>query len=218
MRWVSSREGAIVGLIIDLHLHTRLHSSCSQIDPDALIRTAIRAGLDGIVITEHHYQWRTDDIDALKKRSGEPHFLVLAAFEYASRQGDILIYGLEPSEADTMKPGMPPEEAVAYAHRLGGVCIAAHPTRAGMGYDDRIGQLGLDAIETASVNLQEHEQRLAAQLAITTSLRPVNASDAHRLVDVGRYGTEFADPIHTIKDLRDAIQRGRFRPAIYTEA
>ena len=205
-----------MGIIIDLHLHTRLHSSCSQIDPDALLRTAIRAGLDGIVITEHHYQWPLQEVAALRERSGEPHFLVLSGFEYASRQGDILIYGLDPSEATTMKPGMPPEEAVAHVHQLGGVCIAAHPTRAGMGYDDRIGQLGLDGIETASVNLLEHEQRLAAQLAIMTALRPINASDAHRLVDVGRYATEFADPIQSIGDLCNAIRCGRFRPAIYS--
>lgn len=199
---------------IDLHTHTRLHSSCSQIEPTALIRQAVRAGLDGVAITEHHYQWRPEEIAELLANAGEPHFLVLAGFEYASTQGDMLVFGLTADQAAELKLGMPPEEAVRIVHELDGICIAAHPTRAGLGYDDRIATLPMDAIEVASVNLQEHEQRLAAQLAANTGLRPVASSDAHRVGDVGKYATEFQDPIQSVADLRNAIRRGRFRPAL----
>ena len=82
-----------------------------------------------------------------------------------------------------------------------------------MGFDDRIASLLLEGIEVASTNMMEHEQRLAAELAAHTGLRPVAASDAHRLSDVGRYVTEFEDPLHNMTDLRDAVKRGRFRPA-----
>jgi hypothetical protein len=46
-----------MGLIVDVHLHTRRYSRCSRIEPGALIDRAVRAGLDGVVITEHHHQW-----------------------------------------------------------------------------------------------------------------------------------------------------------------
>lgn len=205
-----------MGLKIDLHTHTRLHSSCSQIEPAALVRQAVRAGLDGVAITEHHYQWRPQEVAELLENAGEAHFLVMAGFEYASSQGDMLVFGLTIEQADEFRPGMPPEDAVHRVHELGGVCIAAHPTRAGMGYDDRIATLPFDAIEVASVNLQEHEQRLAAQLAANIGLRPLAASDAHRVADVGKYATEFLDPLHSVADLRNAIKNGRFRPVTDT--
>jgi len=204
-----------MGLLIDLHVHTRRHSTCSHINPKDLIRQAVRAGLDGLVITEHHYQWPQDEIDALTTAASDPGFLVLAGFEYASQQGDVLIYGLEPGQARDMLPGLPPQQAVKHAHDLGGVCIAAHPTRAGMGFDERIFTLGIDGIEIQSVNLKPHEQRLAAQLASNADLRPVTSSDAHQLSDVGKYATRFDDPIRSMQDLVKSIRCGRFRPATY---
>ncbi|MCX5757677.1 MAG: hypothetical protein NTU83_04065, partial [Candidatus Hydrogenedentes bacterium] len=109
--------------------------------------------------------------------------------------------------------GIQPEDAVARVHRLGGVCIAAHPTRAGMGFDERLLSMPVNAIEVQSVNLKEHEQRLASQLAQTAKLRPIAASDAHQLADVGRYATEFDPPVRSMTDLHDALLRGTFRPA-----
>ena len=93
------------------------------------------------------------------------------------------------------------------------MCIAAHPTRAGLGFDERIYTLPLHALEVSSVNLKEHEQRLAASLANALKKPMMASSDAHHLQDVGRYATEFDDPIQSMTDLRQAIAQGRFRPA-----
>lgn len=202
-----------MGLRIDLHVHTRLYSPCSQIDPEQLIRQAVRAGLDGLVITEHHHQWMEVELAALKNRAGEPHFLLLAGFEYSSGEGDILIYGLTPEQAKSFVPGRPPAETIEKAKALGGVCIGAHPTRIGMGFDENILSLPLDALEVRSVNLKEHEQRLAAQLAADLNLRPIAASDAHQLQQVGAYCTEFDVPIQSMQDLRQALRNGTFHPA-----
>ena len=201
-----------MGLLLDIHVHTRLHSPCSDIDPEALIRQAVKVGLDGLVITEHGYQWRQTDLDDLVDRSAEPNFLLLAGFEYTSRHGDMLIYGLSAEQADAFVPGLPPEDALDVVHDLGAVCVAAHPTRFGMGFDERLVSLPFDAIETQSGNLQEHEQRLAAQLASSVGIPAVAASDAHQLHSVGRYVTEFADPIQSMADLQDSLRRGTFRP------
>jgi hypothetical protein len=201
-----------MSLRIDIHVHTRLHSPCSRIEPEALIRQAAKIGLDGLVITEHQYQWSPHDVAALVERSGARNFLVLTGFEYTSLQGDLLIYGLSVPQAGQFRPGLTPEEAVHMAHDMGGICVAAHPTRATMGFDERIATLALDAIEIRSMNLQEHEQRLAATLAAAINVLPVAASDAHDLAHVGRYVTEFDDPIQTMADLHESFRRGRFRP------
>jgi predicted metal-dependent phosphoesterase TrpH len=201
-----------VGILIDMHLHTKRHSRCSAIDPKKLVRQAVKRGLAGVVITEHHYQWPEDELQELRDACDEPGFILLAGFEYTSSQGDILIYGLEPRDVPEFSPGMPPERALDMARALGGFCVAAHPTRAGLGFDERIFTLPLNAIEVRSVNLQEHEQRLAIGLAGHTGLPPMASSDAHRIDDVGRYANEFDDPILTMAHLRAALKRGRFRP------
>ncbi|MBI5093003.1 MAG: PHP domain-containing protein [Candidatus Hydrogenedentes bacterium] len=202
-----------MGFCIDMHMHTRRYSKCSVIDPDGLIRQAVRAGLDGIVITEHHHQWTSAELAELVEKSGEFGFLALAAFEYTSSQGDILIYGLDPSQVDAFHPGGPPEEAVAMAIGLGAVCIAAHPTRAGVSFDERIATLPLHGLEVCSVNLKEHEQRLAAGLAKSLKKPMMASSDAHQIQEVGRYATEFDEPIQSMADLQRAVLHGRFRPA-----
>lgn len=201
-----------MGLIIDLHLHTRRHSACSIIDESRLIDRAVKAGLDGLVITEHHYQWTRDELAALVAASSHPGFLVMAAFEYSSARGDILIYGLEPEQVREFVPGGQPEVMLAKAQAMGAVCIAAHPTRAAIPFDERIFEMPFEALEVKSVNLASHEQRLAEKLANDLGRMKTASSDAHRIEDVGRYATEFQEPIQSIADLRNSLRRGTFRP------
>lgn len=182
-------------------------------DASRLVKGAVAAGLDGVVITEHHHIWDPGELDALRQEAGEPSFLLLAGFEYTSSQGDVLIYGLPREHVENFVPGHAPEKAIAQARELGAACIAAHPTREGMGFDERIFDMPLDAVEVRSVNLKDHEQRLAAVLAKNAGLPPVTCSDAHRIEDVGAYATEFLDPLTSIADLKEALKNGRFRPA-----
>ena len=202
-----------MGLRIDIHLHTRRHSACSAIDPARLINRAVQVGLDGLVITEHHYQWTREELDELVEASGHPGFLLLAGFEYSSAKGDILIYGLAPEEVRAFVPGGEPEVMLAMAHEMGAVCVAAHPTRAAIPFDERIVDMPFEALEVKSVNLASHEQRLAQKLADNLGRRVTTASDAHRLDDVGAYATEFLTPIQSIDDLRNSLRHGTFRPS-----
>jgi len=198
---------------IDMHLHTTRYSQCSRIDASKLIGRAVRAGLDAIVITEHHRQWSADEIAELVAASGHPGFLVMAAFEYTSSCGDILMYGVPDKHVREFVPGWPPETAAELARHYGAACVAAHPTRKSMSFDTRIATLPLAALEVASVNLRPHEQRLARKLAQSLGKPTVACSDAHDLHAVGQYATEFDDLILGIADLQAALLRGRFRPA-----
>lgn len=197
----------------DIHLHTCRHSSCSQLDEWQLIATAAGAGLDGLVITEHHYQWTDEELRELAEASGVPGFVVLAGFEYTSRQGDILVYGLPAEATDGLEPYEDAFTVLERFHAAGAFCVAAHPTRAGMGFDESIAHMPFDALEVASANLQPHEQRLAAKLANGLGKPGITASDAHQLRDVGLYGIEFQDLVHSAFDLQQALKHGRFRVA-----
>jgi predicted metal-dependent phosphoesterase TrpH len=203
-----------MGLVFDLHLHTRRHSACSAIDESRLIDRAVQSGLDGLVITEHHYQWTRHEMDALVAASDHPGFILLAGFEYSSSKGDILVYGLEPEVAATFEPGRSPEVMLDLAQSMGAACIAAHPTRAAIPFDERILDMPFEALEVKSVNLEPYEQRLAAKLADDLGRRATISSDAHRLEDVGAYATEFLTPVQSMEDLRNSLQRGTFRPYV----
>ncbi len=196
---------------IDLHLHTSRHSACSSIPAERLIRQAVRAGLDGLVITEHHYQWPEDELATLLDEANTPGFILLSGFEYASRQGDILVYGLPAAAAADFTPGLPPKDVVDQVHARGGFCVAAHPTRAGMGFDEELVTLPFDAIEVHSVNMREHEQRLAVMLAERANRPAVASSDAHAIQDVGRYSMEFTGIVQSMADLHASLKNGTFR-------
>ena len=93
-----------MGLLIDLHLHTRRHSACSRIDERQLIDRAVRV-LDGLVITEHHYQWTREELDDLAAASAHPLPARRLRIQFA--RGDILIYGLEPHQVRNSARGRP---------------------------------------------------------------------------------------------------------------
>ncbi|MBI2424676.1 MAG: PHP domain-containing protein [Candidatus Hydrogenedentes bacterium] len=202
-----------MGFVLDLHLHTQRHSRCSRINELRLIDRAIQRGLDGLVITEHHYQWPQAELDELLAQANAPGFVLLSAFEYSSSKGDILVYGLQPEATKEFVPGGEPEKMLAKARAMGAVCIAAHPTRAEISFDERILKMPFDALEIESVNLQPHEQRLAKKLAESLKIPPTGSSDAHRIEDVGAYATEFQGPVLSMADLQAALRHGTFRPA-----
>jgi predicted metal-dependent phosphoesterase TrpH len=199
-----------MGQRFDLHLHTRRYSACSVIDPDQLVRLAARAGLDGVVITEHHKIWPRGEIAELLEKAAVPGFMVLAGFEYTSAAGDVLIYGLEPGMEEAFEPGGDPAEAVARAHDLGAACVAAHPTRAGLSFGPEIAGIPFDALEVKSSNLLEHEQRLAIGLAKAIGKPGIAASDAHQPRDIGRFHTVFTVPVTGMPDLQEALRHGTF--------
>lgn len=200
-----------MGIKIDLHLHTSRYSHDSKLPAEKLVAQAVRRGLDGVVITEHHHQWDEEELRELVEDSGAPGFVCLAGFEYTSAKGDLLIYGLTPDQAASFKPGAPPEDAAAKAADLGGVMIAAHATRQGLSFDERLLTLPLAAIEGYSTNMKPHDSRLAERLAKGANLPLIASSDAHRLGDVGRYFAEFDDVIREVADLQQALTNGRFR-------
>ena len=53
-------------MLVDLHSHTWPRSHDSVLNPDALIERAKKAGLDGIVFTEHDVIWEDSDLEEIR--------------------------------------------------------------------------------------------------------------------------------------------------------
>jgi predicted metal-dependent phosphoesterase TrpH len=191
----------------DLHMHTRRHSPDSITDPYELVKSALAAGLDGIVITEHDYLWTEAELEEL--RAAAPGLVILAGVEVAARSGDVLCYGL--TDPFALPRGITWHELCREVHRQGGVAVAAHPNRWGQPFEKILQEQRpeIDGIEVLSNNMcADLRARAAALLAKFPHFAQLGNSDSHDPATVGCCYTDFEAEIRTTADLVAAI-RGR---------
>jgi predicted metal-dependent phosphoesterase TrpH len=209
------READEGRMIIDLHVHTRLYSGCSSIEPGDLILRARQAGLDGIALTEHGILWKEEKLAPLRDRAAEMGLTLFAGeevtcFEKGTRK-DFLIFGIK----ESLGGNLTPRSLINRVHEEGGVVIAAHPfkpSRLGTGYHgvgEEILELDLDAIELYHPNHGEEALERILAAATLRGLPLTGGSDAHELYQVGRYSTRFLNCVRTVEDLAGEIRAGR---------
>jgi len=200
---------------IDLHIHTRPRSSCSAIDPSALLEEARRAGLDGVCLTEHQNRWSPEEIQELMEDHG---IRVFQGNEITTNQGDILVFGYEKD----VKGVVPIQDLRKEVEAVGGLMIAAHPFRGFLLFG--ISQLQLDVeqackravfqhvdgLEIHNCKVTDPENDMARRVAERLGLRGVAGSDAHRLDEVGKCVTHFEREVRTERELIEEIRAGRF--------
>jgi len=200
---------------IDLHIHTRPRSSCSAIDPSALLEEARRAGLDGVCLTEHQNRWSPEEIQELMEDHG---IRVFQGNEITTNQGDILVFGYEKD----VKGVVPIQDLRKEVEAVGGLMIAAHPFRGFLLFG--ISQLQLDVeqackravfqhvdgLEIHNCKVTDPENDMARRVAERLGLLGVAGSDAHRLDEVGKCVTNFEREVRTERELIEEIRAGRF--------
>lgn len=198
-------------LKFDIHLHTNAYSPCSIMYPEEMVENAISAGLNGIVITEHHYQWTEKEIEKLKEKVFVNGLIIFSGAEITTDAGDLLIFGLPNKIITRWKNFVPVEEVIAKVEEHDGFCIAAHPTRSYHHFDQRLETLPIPAMEVRSVNMNVVEQERASLWAKNLNRIQICASDAHQPFYVGKYWIdvelETPDKINFIS----ALKNKRFR-------
>jgi predicted metal-dependent phosphoesterase TrpH len=194
----------------DHHMHTKRHSPDSEIDPLLLIKRARQVGLDGLVITEHDYQWEADELSELAGR-GAP-LRVFSGAEISAREGHFLVYGL-PS-LDDVPAGITLAELLKTVRRHQAAIVAAHPFRWDQPFDAIVTEHGpvFDALELVSHNVSAETRAKTEALLHKHPMMCTGSSDAHELEVVGCYFTEFEGSIESIFDFVAALRNGRGRP------
>lgn len=112
---------------LDMHIHSWHschpfwgHDSWSR--PREIVKTAIKAGLDGISVTDHNTL--KGSMAALKiSKKMRRDFRVIPGMEIKSTSGDILAYGIK----EEIPRGLSPEETIERILAQGGVPVIAHP-------------------------------------------------------------------------------------------
>jgi predicted metal-dependent phosphoesterase TrpH len=147
----------------------------------------MEAGLDGICVTEHNTMSGGEIAEELGREIG---FLVIAGQEVATREGDILAFGVERECLN----GIHLAELGRIAGETGGVLIPAHPFRTqALSIGDKIYEYGplFAAVEGMNGNLGESGNRMAQEAAARLGLPCTGGSDAHSKEMVAKFCTEF---------------------------
>jgi predicted metal-dependent phosphoesterase TrpH len=195
---------------IDHHLHTSRHSPDSQIDPLELVRYAREIGLEALVITEHDYQWTSDELVELAECAAP--LLVLSGAEISAAEGHFLVYGL-PSLHET-PPGITVGELLRVVRRHEGAIVAAHPFRWNQPFDAIVAQHGsaFDALELVSNNVSPQTRAQTEALLREHPMGTTGSSDAHELAVVGCYFTELDHRVTSMADFVRALRNHQGRP------
>lgn len=191
---------------VDLHSHTAA-SRDGLTSPRALVRRAVRAGLDRIAVTDHG-----EIRGALAAREAEGGERVIVGEEIGCACGTELI-GLFLGER--IRPGLPIEEVAARIRGQGGVVYAPHPfayrTRPDWHAARALAHADVAEAFNARAFLPAWNRRAAAEAA-ARGMPAAAGSDAHLPWEIGRAWTEmppFADAAGLLIALRLAVPVGR---------
>ncbi|HKL42367.1 MAG TPA: PHP domain-containing protein [Clostridia bacterium] len=194
-------------MIIDMHIHEKNGSLDSQLSIEEAIQEAEEKNIDGLCFTDHDSLYLRNHIEEYQQTT---KVLLIVGVEIYTLDGDLLCYGLD----ELPKERMSAEETIAFVHKRGGVCIAAHPYRNNnRGLKDKILSLQhLDAIEVLNGRTLPLNNNIAYQKSKQNDLRQCGGSDAHQVGEVGKMGTYFNTDIRHELDFINAIKTGQFYP------
>lgn len=201
---------------IDLHVHTTRYSHCSIASPEAMIESAIRNGIDGLVFTEHNIMWRDDEIRELQLKY--PSVKLFSGIEYTVKwpngqdREDILIYGVDQKDVvDCISKLNDFYEIYNEVNKRGGTCIIAHPFRYHDKVPDAILEGYIDGIEAFSSNISEDMRRKAKYLSSKNNKIITASTDGHSVDKIGMYACDFYDDIKDKKKLASELKAGRYK-------
>ncbi len=205
-------------MLIDLHVHTRTSSKCSELEPREMIMKAGSMGLDAVAVTEHGTLHGGQVARELGRETG---FTVFAGVEVYTSGGDILVFGVN----EEVPPDMPFRDLYALVKDAGGLMVLAHPARGYWGHRRRYKGLPprevlerVDAVETLNGGCTYHENVMAMRMASELGLPQVGGSDAHALSELGKCVTVFPRAAVSVEELVSMVKEGECRAAYLDDA
>ena len=196
-------------MILEMHCHTAEHSACSTVSAAGVVQHNFDIGLQGTVLTDHHYLWPPEEIGELRRKLKVPdYYVILSGQEVATPElGDVLVYGAGVSvESGTSVEDIRkkfPDAAIIWAHPYRHENI---PPR------DKLFHPLIDGIEIFSSNHTVTESSRGLRDWHNLKFTAIAGTDTHALSYAGLYPTTFDHPISTISELAREIRAGRCRP------
>lgn len=202
----------------DLHGHTKYSAFPTSItySPENAVIRAKEIALDGIAITGHDTAEGLDEgLNAAVKHG----VIVIPGIEITSRIGSktphILALGITPDAVFSSKYKIPrykdPLTVISWIHDLGGLAIAAHPSKRWMytslNYKQVIEHYSvIDGIEV--ITMHGKNEQLEA-MAKEFNVAGLGCSDFHSLDEIGFVATKVFGKVSNYKDVLQAIKEKR---------
>jgi len=196
-------------MLLEMHCHTREHSPCSSVGAADLLKQLYRKGVQGAVITDHHYLWGEQELRSLRHDAEAPdHFLIFSGQEVrTSDLGDVLVYG-----AGEIIPKGTPLADIRLGYP-GAALVLAHPYRDGrLPREETFANPSLDGIEIFSSNHSVAENARGLRDWHRLRFTALAGTDTHGGSYAGAYPTLFDHPADSIEELAAEIRKGRCRP------
>ncbi|HIY22421.1 MAG TPA: PHP domain-containing protein [Candidatus Flavonifractor merdigallinarum] len=197
-------------MFLDIHLHESTYSPDGRMTLAELVEEARQVGLDGVCITDHDSMGLAEYASRYAREVDYPIFV---GAEYYSREGDILVFGIDALPEELR---LPAQDIIDYVNERGGACIAAHPFRNNnRGLEEHLLTVrGLTGIEVLNGSTSPEANRKALQYAQRLGIQGVGASDAHNVIQLGRYATWLPQPVGTMEEFVAALRAQQAKPAI----
>lgn len=187
-------------------MFTRMFLRAPRLTVGDILTKGRACGLDGVCITDHD---TTDVLAQMREGFQSDGLLVLVGMEYATPQGDFLVFG----PVEWLESGLSGQELLSAVEGVGGAVVAAHPFRGWRPSDVPLLESAKPIIEVENGRNTDTENAMAAGLARKLGSITVAGSDAHSLNELGRFPTQFTMPIRNRDDLVRALREGRCEPA-----
>jgi predicted metal-dependent phosphoesterase TrpH len=176
------------GAKIDLHVHTSRGSPCAEIhDPETIPKAMEKAGIQGVVITEHNSFWSKSEIKEINKNCNGKR--IYRGIEVTTDKHHYLVIGVDNEKE--IYPGIKTEKLIKIVKKQGGAIILAHPF---YNYKDEFDFLipeNLTAIEIVSTLSKADDVKRTKRLCKESGLLGVAGSDAHCSENLGKFFTIF---------------------------
>jgi len=189
----------------DLQVHTDA-SPCSRTSPTDVVAAAAKAGLDGIVVTDHDTM---SNVNATREAS-PADLEIVPGVEVTTTQGHLLAIDVQepPPQTD-------PLTVIDDVHDQDGFAVLSHPfDTLRQYYDEQLDEIAtaVDAVETTNSRcVRESFNRRASRYATEHDLPEMGGSDAHFPMEVGRAYTVTERPLRAALDSGETQSRGRGR-------
>ena len=209
---------------LDLHVHTKNVSPCSQVDAPELVHLYQGIGYAGVVITDHYYDRYFNGLTGFSWPAKIDCFLTgyRQALATGQKIGLDVLWGMEirftESDNDYLVYGIG-ENFLKENPRLYNLSLVqfrelirhqnipiyqAHPFRPGMSL---VHPELIDGIEVFNGNCQHDSRNSSAfEFAQKNNIKMISGSDFHRPQDLGRGGISTSEKITSSTELVKALQ------------
>ncbi len=194
---------------VDLHVHTRERSPCARSSADQMVRAAVDAGLDGLVITDHDRLVTPEELTFLNRKYMP--FRVFGGVEVTTHGEHVLVLGVWDDALEHGWWTYPDLHAFVQARH--GFLVVAHPFRFNRE------QLELDterfpphALEGYSHNTPERVRSRILELAARLDVPVLSNSDAHHSSSIGAHYNALDQEPRNVETLIRLLEKEAFEP------